>query len=110
MERYVIMKFKTECVEEFLSIFEANKNKIAAFEGCTFLELRQSKSRPNWMMTFSLWDDEKFLNMYRNSALFKSVWDSVKPLFEADAEALSIWPEKKGEEKKREEFLAKFDS
>lgn len=108
MERYVIMKFRPGTEDSFLEIFNANKEKIAAFEGCTYLELRRSVQHPSWFMTYSLWDEEKFLDRYRYSDLFKIVWGKVKPLFADEARAVSVWPEKEEDALKRENFLQPF--
>ena len=109
IERYVILKFKPEEKENFLSIFEYNKNRIASFEGCDFLELRHSLRNPNWLMTYSIWKSEEHLEFYRKSDIFESVWNQVKPLFSDKAETLSIYPNLSGEKEKKREFFAKFD-
>jgi (4S)-4-hydroxy-5-phosphonooxypentane-2,3-dione isomerase len=110
IERYVIMKFKAEEKDNFLSIFESKKKLIASFEGCTFLELRHSKKNRNWLMTFSIWKNENFLELYRHSKIFEEVWSNVKPLFCEKAEALTIFPEVSSDLVKKQEFLSKFDS
>ena len=110
IERYVIMKFKPGEKAKFLSIFESKKNIIASFEGCTFLELKHSKRNKNWLMTFSLWEHEKFLEKYRRSEIFLQVWFSVKPLFCEKAEALTVFTEVSDDLIKKQEFLSKFES
>jgi quinol monooxygenase YgiN len=108
MERFVIMRFQKGKEKEFLSIFNENKTAIAGFGGCTYLELRRSRKHPGWFMTFSLWNDQKYLDLYRNSQLFKLVWGKVKPLFEKEAEAVSIWPESADAEEKKQNFVSAF--
>ena len=79
--RIVRMIFIEEKVEEFLQNFEANKEKIRNFPGCQHLELWQDENEQNIFLTHSHWENEKALNQYRDSELFKSVWAVTKPLF-----------------------------
>ena len=51
--RIVKMEFKSEEVINFLSKFDIVKEKIRAFEGCTFLELYQDKNNKNIFFTYS---------------------------------------------------------
>ena len=110
IERYVIMKFREEEIENFLKIFHDKKNKIAGFNGCEHLELRQSCSKKNWLMTFSIWKQESFLEEYRKSDLFDGVWNKVKPLFSEKAEAITIFPNQQDADEKRTQFLSKFEN
>ena len=41
-------------------------------------------------MTYSVWDDEKTLENYKNSALFESIWTNIKVWFDAKPEAWSL--------------------
>lgn len=84
------MGFKPTEIETFLKNFEANKERIRAFEGCEFLELYQDKHNSNIFFTYSYWKDEDALNNYRHSDLFKSVWAKTKPLFNIKPEAWSV--------------------
>lgn len=79
--RIVRMTFQEDKVEEFLSIFQASKLKIRAFDGCEHLELLRDINFPNVFSTYSYWESENHLNTYRDSELFKSVWASTKVLF-----------------------------
>ncbi len=88
--RIVKMTFKPEMVSDFLMLFEANKNLISSFEGCSFLELLSDKNNSNTYFTYSKWDDEKYLEAYRNSALFEKVWGKTKVLFAEQPEAWSL--------------------
>jgi (4S)-4-hydroxy-5-phosphonooxypentane-2,3-dione isomerase len=45
---------------------------------------------PGLVFTYSYWEDEKSLQNYQASELFKSTWSKVKPLFNAKAEAWSL--------------------
>lgn len=88
--RIVRMTFKTDKVDEFLSVFEASKSKIRHMEGCSHLELMQDYTVPNSFSTYSYWEDEAALNNYRNSALFKEVWANTKVLFSEKPIAFSL--------------------
>ncbi len=88
--RIVKMSFQEDKIEEFLSKFENNRDKIRNSEGCRFLELYRDKKDSNIFFTYSYWESDAFLEQYRNSTLFKSVWAGVKPLFDAKPEAWSV--------------------
>ena len=84
------MSFEASKIDEFLSNFEANKNKIRSFEGCNFLELYRDQNNTNIFFTYSYWTSDTHLENYRHSELFKSVWAKTKPLFNAKPEAWSV--------------------
>lgn len=84
------MEFKTEHVENFKTIFDHQKEKIRAFEGCKHLELWQDVKNKSTFMTYSYWASESALNHYRHSALFKSVWSDTKVLFSDKPKAWSV--------------------
>ena len=88
--RIVKMSFDPTKTEAFLKIFDQNKSKIRHFEGCSFLELYQDKKRNNVYFTYSHWKDDRDLEAYRDSALFKSVWSQTKTLFNDKPEAWSV--------------------
>jgi len=90
MIRIVKMTFKPEKVNEFLANFEKVKNHIRAFEGVKHIELLGDKNNPNIFFTYSIWRNEIYLEKYRNSDLFKSVWAVTKPMFSEKAEAWSV--------------------
>ena len=79
--RVVRMTFREEAVKAFLENFEANKQKIRNFPGCSHLELWQDENNKNIFMTYSHWQSEELLNQYRDSELFKTVWSFTKTLF-----------------------------
>lgn len=88
--RIVRMKFTEAGVAEFLEIFDRNKVAIRNFQGCSHLELLKDASDPFTYTTLSHWQDEQSLDAYRNSALFGSVWGSVKTLFAERTQAFSL--------------------
>lgn len=87
--RTVRMTFKHDEVENFLKLFEASKDKIRNFEGCSHLELLKDYNTPNILSTYSIWDDEAALDAYRNSKLFAGVWRETKAKFDAKPNAFS---------------------
>lgn len=88
--RIVKMTFVPERVDEFLKVFNANKERIAGFEGCSHLKLLNSIEDPTIFFTYSNWDSVESLNKYRDSDLFINVWNQTKILFAAKAEAWSV--------------------
>jgi quinol monooxygenase YgiN len=90
INRIVRMSFRPEEVENFLKVFEASKEKIAAFEGCEGLNLLRDSKQTNVLFTYSYWRDETCLNHYRYSELFKDTWSKTKVLFNEKAQAWSL--------------------
>ena len=88
--RIVKLSFKSENIVKFEKIFKETKQYIQDFEGCISLELLQDKTNPNVFFTYSQWADEEYLNKYRNSDFFNSVWRKTKVLFDAKPEAWSV--------------------
>lgn len=88
--RIVKMEFNKEEIPTFLINFEKIKEKIRAFEGCSFLELYQDKNNTDIFFTYSRWNNLSDLENYRNSDLFKKVWATTKPMFRSKAQAWSV--------------------
>ncbi|MFL5752414.1 MAG: putative quinol monooxygenase [Bacteroidia bacterium] len=88
--RFVKMNFQEEKVSEFLALFQANKHKIAGFEGCKSLELLNDVNEPTIFFTYSIWEKEEYLSKYRDSLLFTEIWGKTKILFKAKPEAWSL--------------------
>lgn len=88
--RIVRMHFTDAGVNEFLEIFNANKEAIRNFEGCTHLQLLRDTNEPNTFATLSHWQNETHLNNYRKSELFGKVWGQVKTLFSERSLAFSL--------------------
>lgn len=84
------MSFENDKTDEFLENFNLNKDKIRNFEGCNSLKLLRDKNNPNIFFTYSYWQSENYLNSYRKSELFKSVWGKTKILFNNKPEAWSV--------------------
>ena len=89
-KRIVKMTFRPEEIDNFLEVFHQSSAHIRAFPGCLHLELWRGKRQENVLFTFSKWESEDHLNVYRDSEVFKSTWEKVKPLFVAKPEAFSM--------------------
>lgn len=79
--RIVTMTFQENKVDDFIKIFEEYKEAIRNQVGCQHLELWQDKELANVMSTYSLWENEEYLNQYRHSETFGKVWPATKALF-----------------------------
>ena len=88
--RIVKMGFFKQNVEVFLTHFNDNKTKIRAFEGCSLVELYRDKNDPTVFFTYSYWESEEALELYRKSDVFHTVWSKAKPLFSVKPEAWSV--------------------
>lgn len=88
--RMVKMTFREDATEAFIAFFEARKERIRNFEGCSHLELWQDDHQRNIFFTYSHWRDELSLTHYRNSAFFRDTWQKTKQMFSAKAEAWSV--------------------
>lgn len=87
--RIVKLHFQKGQRDLFLSTFNETKMKVATFEGCRGMRLLNDLKNPDVFFTYSRWDNESCLENYRKSALFKTIWSSIKPSFEETAEAWS---------------------
>jgi quinol monooxygenase YgiN len=77
-------------LELFMNIFDKVKDTIASFDGCHHVELLQDIHSQHIFFTYSIWEDEHYLNSYRFSEFFKRTWEESKKLFAAKAEAWSV--------------------
>lgn len=88
--RIVKMTFEESHLQDFLVLFESKKSEIRNFLGCSRLELLQDVNSSNVVFTHSYWESEEFLETYRKSDLFKSVWSITKTYFKEKPEAWSL--------------------
>ena len=84
------MSFDPGKIGEFKKIFSNNWKDIRGFEGCLHVELLQDENDPSIFFTYSLWESEDHINIYRESALFKRVWSATKLCFNARPEAWTV--------------------
>lgn len=88
--RIVRMEFRPEHVDDFLTHFDTVKYLIRAFPGVQHLELHRDAGRSNVFYTYSKWDGEEDLEIYRQSELFKGAWSQVKVWFLNKPQAFSL--------------------
>jgi quinol monooxygenase YgiN len=88
--RIVMLNFQPDRVDEFLEIFNQNKQVLAKSDGCIRLEIFKSTGDTDTYVTISNWQSEEHLEMYRQSELFKEIWSKVKPLFNNKAQAWTL--------------------
>ena len=75
------MEFKADKVEAFKTIFKENQSKIASQEGCYGVKILQDIHESNIFFTYSNWESQAHLDLYRETELFKGVWTQTKALF-----------------------------
>jgi len=88
--RIVKMTFQPEKVGDFIAAFESRKELIAAFEGCSGVDLLRDMGQTNIFFTYSKWQNETALEKYRQSELFQSTWNEVKQWFNDKPGAWSV--------------------
>jgi quinol monooxygenase YgiN len=88
--RIVKMEFHPEKLSDFMSVFNESCELIRNFPGCSRLELLQDRLHNNILFTYSWWESENHLNIYRHSELFKGTWARTKIHFSAKPEAWSV--------------------
>ena len=88
--RIVRMEFQMDHVDDFLVHFNSIKSLIRNFPGVLHLELHRDTSQSNVFYTYSKWNDESDLEVYRDSELFKVTWAQVKLWFGAKPRAFSL--------------------
>jgi len=84
------MEFMEQRIPDFLNIFAASRDKIRSFPGCAHLQLLQAEADSCVFFTYSHWNQEDDLEIYRNSELFRSVWRETRKLFRAAPKAWSL--------------------
>lgn len=84
------MTFKADEIDSFLEIFEKQKTFIADFEGCSHLELLRDKNNSTTFFTYSYWQNETYLDKYRQSDFFRNIWSTVKLKFDDKPMAWSL--------------------
>ncbi len=90
IKRFVKMTFKPEHIQDFKTLFNSKNEFISAMEGCSHVELLQDINNETIFFTFSIWEDQKYLEAYRQSELFEDVWAKTKVLFADKPEAWSL--------------------
>lgn len=88
--RIVKLTFQEDKVESFLTYFETIKHLVNGFPGCQGMKLVQDIQQPTIIMTYSHWNSETDLNLYRDSHTFQEIWPTIKVWFSARPEAWSL--------------------
>ena len=88
--RIVKLEFQEDKIKAFLQHFESVKWQVNQFPGCQGMKLLQDSKDPCIVLTYSQWEDEEALLIYRNSAFFQGLWSMIKPWFRVKAEAWSV--------------------
>jgi quinol monooxygenase YgiN len=81
------MNFKPEHCDDFIALFDHYKSHIRSAEGCIYLSMWRCNDDPCIFFTYSHWDHPKYLEAYRQSAIFAEVWPKTKAMFQASPEA-----------------------
>lgn len=89
IQRIVKMTFQLDKSAGFETFFKEIKDQIEAQPGCQSVKLLKDKSGSGIFFTYSVWDNEKNLNGYRDTELFGKVWPTIKAWFAAKPEAWS---------------------
>lgn len=88
--RIVRMSFMVEHTADFLQLFEQYQDQIRHFDGCCGLQLLQDIGQPNVFFTYSHWISPEALEAYRQSELFRQVWQQTKQYFNERPAAWSL--------------------
>ncbi len=88
--RIVKMTFKEDFSETFKEFSLSIREKIKSFEGCSYLDIYQDIHHPNIFFSYSHWESEEYLNLYRNSDFFKTTWKKTKQWFGDKPKAWSV--------------------
>jgi heme-degrading monooxygenase HmoA len=88
--RVVRMDFRAEECGPFDLLFEDARSRISAVPGCLGVTCFSDVAGGGGRTTFSVWQSERALEAYRESALFKEVWALTKPGFQSRPVAWSM--------------------
>ncbi len=88
--RVVRLGLKDNYVKAFRSHFSSIKETIVSSKGCFHVSLFEDQDQKNILYTYSIWQSESDLNLYRESSFFKQTWQKVKPMFAHKAQAHSF--------------------
>lgn len=90
MIRIVKMTLRPEKVNTFIQVFVQAQEQIQSFEGCRYTKLVKDIHDETTYLTISEWENEFFLNRYRESDFFAQVWKAAKTTFSDKAMAWSV--------------------
>lgn len=90
MIRIVKMTLRPEKVNTFIQVFAQAQEQIQRFEGCRYTKLVKDIHDETTYLTISEWENEIYLNRYRESDFFAQVWKAAKTTFSDKAMAWSV--------------------
>jgi len=76
--RIVKLNIESSAVDEFMSVLGQVRHRIEQFEGCRSLELLSDKKDRTVFFSYSIWESEDHLDKYRNSEVFREIWNAIK--------------------------------
>jgi len=90
VKRIVKMTFRPDEGDAFERLFGRYHNQIRSAPGCLSLEMLKAHESEGVYFTYSSWETEQSLGLYRQSALFAEVWPQTRAMFAAPAEAWTV--------------------
>lgn len=108
--RFFAINVKPEHRQSFLdaSIFEA-QNVISEEPGVYQFHIMVDETDPNRFFFYEVFRDKDALQEYRETAIFKKWWDTIRPMLDGDVETIaqmrSLFPTRKGFEAQKPGLL-----
>ncbi len=90
MVRVVLLKFHSDQVKDALDKLNSIAPKVRAQRGCKFLEISQGFHDKSEIITYSYWESQNDLNVYRQSDFFRAFWKDIRVNFQEPARAWSV--------------------
>ena len=84
------MTFREDFSEKFREFSLSIQDKIKSFDGYSYLDIYRDVHHPNIFFSYSYWENEEYLNSYRESDFFKATWAKTKQGFSARPEAWTL--------------------
>ncbi len=88
--RLVKMEFQPQKREDFVSLFLKRKKGIESQQGCHSVKLFNDVKDKSIFFTYSIWDSQDDLEVYRNSDFFRETWSITKTFFADKPKAWSV--------------------
>jgi heme-degrading monooxygenase HmoA len=89
INRIVKLTFAKEKSEHFNEFYTSITDKIQSCPGCRSVKVLRDINTPEIFFSYSIWENEDKLNLYRDSEFFRGTWSTIKPWFSEKAEAWS---------------------
>jgi quinol monooxygenase YgiN len=88
--RIVKLTFTEDHIDDFLNYFDSINQVVNQFPGCKGMKLLRDKKNPSIIFTYSIWESEEALEIYRTSEIFKEIWPTIKKWFGQKADAWTV--------------------